>query len=313
MASTRDIKRRIRSVKNINQITKAMEVVSMTKMRRSQLFALAARPYASNALDMLKDLLNRTPRKFLPDILCERPAHSAVLVVITADKGLVGGFNDAVLRQAENWIQQKKDLNIEVSIVAVGKKAKEYFQRQGIVLAEAFSGFGDHTAFKDTQRVADSVLSGFHEKKWDEIDVVYTHFRTTLKQETKLRKIVPAREESLQEIIEEIIPEYGRYSATLELEKKAAAHSIYNFTYIFEPSPEDLLANLATLILKIAFHHVILESNASEHSARMVTMKNASDNASELKDKLTLQMNKARQAGITAELSEIIAGAEALS
>jgi F-type H+-transporting ATPase subunit gamma len=309
MSSTRDIQKRIRSVKNIAQITKAMEVVSMNKMRRSQLFALAARPYALASLDMLKNLLRMTTKKLLPPMLIENKVIHPVLVIITADKGLVGGFNDNVLRSAEKWIEEKEKNNIQYSLITVGKKAKDHFEREHISPVRVFSDYGDFTEFSDTRSVAEYVLSGFEEGKWDGVDIAYTHFKTTLKQETALRTLLPASQSSLEDIIQEIIPEYGLYS---ELRNAPEKHTKYNYKYKFEPSAERILTYLVSSILKIAFHHVMLESNASEHSARMVTMKNASDNATDLKSRLTLQMNKARQAGITAEISEIIAGAEAL-
>jgi F-type H+-transporting ATPase subunit gamma len=309
MSSTRDIQKRIRSVKNIAQITKAMEVVSMNKMRRSQLFALAARPYALAALGMLKNLLDMTPEKMLPAMLTPKKITHPVLVVITADKGLVGGFNDNVLREAEKWAHEKDQEGLHYSIVTVGKKARDHFERKHISPEKVFTDYGDYTEFSDTRPIAEYILEGFEKNKWDGVYIAYTHFKTTLKQETLLRQLLPASKVSLEDIIQEIIPEYGLYS---NLRKIPESHSKYNFKYKFEPSVERILSYLISSILKIAFHHVMLESNASEHSARMVTMKNASDNATDLKGRLTLQMNKARQSAITAEISEIIAGAEAL-
>ncbi len=299
MQSARDIKRRIRSVENIAQITKAMEVVSMTKMRRSQQFALAARPYAQAALGMLHNIIDRTHGN-LPIFMRDRVIKDSLLVIVTADKGLVGGFNDNVIAQAEMWLQEQKEKGITPHIITVGRKAREYCERRNIKIEKSFVGFGDYTAFADTKPIADRALKGFVKLHWDSVDIVYTHFRSTLKQETMRRKILPVKPESLNELIKEIIPDYKRYS------------SDYTDSYTFEPTPEIILHSLVTTILQIAFHHIMLESNASEHSARMVTMKSASDNAIELEGKLTLAMNKARQAGITAEISEIIAGAEAL-
>jgi F-type H+-transporting ATPase subunit gamma len=310
MQSSRDIKRRIRSVKNIAQITKAMEVVSMNKMRRSQLFALAARPYALASLDMLRNIITFTDKKELPHFLKPRKVDRALLVVITTDKGLVGGFNDAVLQLAEKRLKVCAEQKIASEIITVGKKAKEYFERRGITLAFHFEHYGDFTKFENTKPVANILLEGYEQKKWDEVYVVYTHFKTTLKQQSVERMVLPTSEQALTVIMNEIIPEYGRYSEALKAKRAVATH--YDYSYTFEPSAASILTNLVQNLLRIAMHHILLESNASEHSARMVTMKNASDNASELQDSLTLQFNKVRQAGITAELSEIVAGAEAL-
>lgn len=282
----------------------------MTKMRRTQAFALSARPYALAAFDLLKNLMVMTPAAKLPAILKERKIKNILLVVVTTDKGLVGGFNDAVIRKAEAFIARRQAEKVSYSVLTVGKKAKEYFDRKKIVAVKNFIGQGDFVNMAQTKEVADAVLDGFKTKKWDAVTVIYTHFKTTLKQETKERKLLPTREASLKEIIEEIIPEHGRYS---ELRKEQKARSLhYNYKYKFEPSAEKILDALASNLLRIALHHIMLESNASEHSSRMVTMKSASDNAGELTGKLTLSFNKARQAGITAELSEIVAGAEAL-
>lgn len=310
MQSLRDIKRRIRSVKNIAQITKAMEVVSMTKMRRTQQFALAARPYALAALDMLKNLLAMTPKGKLPPLLAERAIRTILLVVVTTDKGLVGGFNDAVFRKADAWIERRRKEKVAFEVLTVGKKAREYFDRRGVPVARGFVGHGDFVEMEETSAVTDAILDGFAGREWDAVTVIYTHFKTTLRQETIERKLLPTRESFLEHLIEEIVPEYGRWSDIRKEKLSRPTH--YNYTYKFEPSAARILSDLASSLIRIGLHHILLESNASEHSARMVTMKNASDNASELKDRLTLQSNKVRQAGITAELSEIIAGAEAL-
>ncbi len=310
MQSLRDIKRRIRSVKNIAQITKAMEVVSMNKMRRTQRSALAARPYSLAALHMLVNLLKMTPKNKLPDILRERPIKNLLLVAITTDKGLVGGFNDNVLRKMDAFISRRNTESVSYKIVTIGKKAKEHSDRKGYLLAGSFVGHGDFVDMEETSAAADFILNGFMKKEWDAVTVVYTHFKTTLKQETKEKKILPTRQKTIEETIDEIIPEYGLYSEIRKEKMNGKTH--YNFTYKFEPSAERILHDLASDLLRFTLHDIMLESNASEHSSRMVTMKNASDNASDLRSKLTLSFNKARQAGITAELSEIVAGAEAL-
>lgn len=310
MASTRDIKRRIRSVKNIAQITKAMEVVSMTKMRRSQLFALAARPFALASVDMLKNILKFSKKIHIPEFLRMRLMRHVALVVVTTDKGLVGGFNDSVLNLAEVRMHALEDKKITVDIITVGKKGKEYFERRGITPVFHVDEYGDYTSFAETKPVAEKIFNGYKDKQWDAVYVEYTHFKTTLKQKATERKLLPTTESVLEDIIEEIIPEYGRFSGLLKQQNEQQTK--YNYTYTFEPSAGQLIEGLVTNLLLTSMHHIFLESNASEHSSRMVTMKSASDNALDLKDRLTLEYNKVRQAGITAEISEIVAGAEAL-
>lgn len=308
MPSTKAIKQRIKSVKNTSQITKAMEVVSATKMRRSQQFALSARPYAVASLELAQNLLLRTPQ--LPPILQEREIKSKLLLVITSDKGLAGSFNANVVKKAEAQIDQYKVLRRPYILITVGKKAKEYFERRGLTPIKSFWKFGDYTDLNDTLPIADLILAGFQEGRWDSVEAVYTNFRTTLLQETVLKKILPATETGLEDAVRAILPERGRY-AELGIRNKELGIG-YNYEYKFEPSPGEILGILVPQLIKMHIHHIILESNASEHSARMVAMKSASDNARELIGDLTLEFNKARQANITRELVEITAGREAL-
>jgi F-type H+-transporting ATPase subunit gamma len=289
-----------------------MEVVSMTKMRKSQQFALAARPYALASLDMLKNILKYAKKSDVPAMLRNRTIHTVAIVVITTDKGLVGGFNDKVIALAEARRKELAAQNIETVFITIGKKAREYFERRGQQVVFHGEGYGDHTSVDETQPITNAVLQGFIQKKWDAVYIVYTHFKTTLRQEALERTLLPTTEPALEKIIEEIIPEHGRYSELKQSKQFSAQTHMYNYSYTFEPSAGALIEKLISNLLHTAMHHIILESNASEHSARMVTMKNASDNAKELKERLTLEFNKVRQASITAEISEIVAGAEAL-
>jgi len=306
MPSTKSIKQRIRSVKNTAQITKAMEAVSATKMRKAQEFAIRARPYAVASLEMMKNLLERT--ETLPPLLQKREVKTSALLVITSDKGLAGGFNSNVIKKAEIWVENKKGAGENYILITVGKKAKDYFARRGLVPEKSFWGFGDFSELKDTLPVAEEILQGFLRGSWDEAETVYTNFRTTLKQEAVLKKILPVTKEGIEEMVAGILPEKGKYSIT----SYQLPITNYNYEYKFEPSPEEILNKLIPQLLRMHIHHLILESNASEHSARMVAMKSASDNASGLIDDLALLFNKVRQANITRELTEITAGREAL-
>jgi len=306
MESPRDIKKRIKSVSNTAQITRAMEAVSATKMRKSQEFALSARPYAVASLEMLKNLIVRTSS--LPPLLLSREVKKTALLVVTSDKGLAGAFNASVIKKAEAWIGKKNQFGAPIILFTVGKKAKDYFERRKYKIEKSFWGFGDFSEIKETMPVVEILLKGFLDGSFDEVEVVYTHFRTTLKQEAMIKKILPASKKNIEEAVKEILPEYGKYSDAAQQEQKPK----YNYEYKFEPSPLEILNMLVPQLLRMHIHHVILESNASEHSARMVAMKNASQNAKELIDDLSLIYNKARQAGITRELTEITAGANAL-
>lgn len=305
MQSARDIKKRIRSVKNISQITKAMEVVSATKMRKSQEFAIRARPFAAASLELLNNLLLRT--EHLPPILSSRQVKKTAVLVVTSDKGLAGAFNANVLRKAEVHIA---GLTIPRTIITVGKKARDHFLLRNIPIERSFWEFGDYTQFRDTLPVAEHLLNGFSKGAWDELYAIYTNFRSTLRQEAVIKKILPATREGLEDAVRGILPERGRFAGNAAGEPAHAPQ--YHFEYKFEPSPTEILESLVPQILRMHIHHIILESNASEHSARMVAMKNASESAEELITDLSLVYNKTRQAGITRELTEITAGKEAL-
>lgn len=306
MPSIKSLRQRIRSVKNTSQITKAMEVVSATKMRRSQEFARAARPFALVGLEMLQNLLSRTP--VLPPLLVTRPVRHAALLVITSDKGLAGAFNANVLKKADEWVREQTLKKTPFFIVTVGKKARDYFEQRGSTPHQSFWGFGDYSRLEQTLPVAQCILDGFTAHTWDWVDAVYTNFRTTLRQETVVKKILPAEKKNLEDAVRAILPEYGKYAE----HSATTSYVSYTYEYLFEPSPVEILHALVPQLLRMHVHHIILESNASEHSARMVAMKNASESADELISGLNLAYNKARQSGITREIVEITAGAEAM-
>lgn len=306
MTSIKLIKQRIRSVKNTSQITKAMEVVSATKMRKSQEFAIKARPYAHASLEMLRNLLSRTP--ILPVLLQKREVKISALLIVTSDKGLAGAFNANVIKKAEDWISEKMTSGESFILITVGKKARDFFERRKIAPEESFWGFGDYSTLDETVPIANLILNGFLYGRWDSVEAVYTNFRTTLRQETVLKKILPATEKGIEEVVEGIFPEKGKFAADPKLEIKNLK---FNYEYKFEPSSREILDMLIPQLIRMHVHHIILESNASEHSARMIAMKNASENASELISELSLQYNKSRQDKITRELIEITAGREA--
>ncbi len=304
MPSIKEIKRRIKSVKNTSQITKAMEVVSATKMRKSQGFAINSRAFAVASLEMLGNLLDHTSH--LPQLLQPRDVKKSALLAVTSDKGLAGAFNANVLKIAGLWLNSKAHSGKKYSLITVGRKAKEYFERRGVEIQRSFSGFGDFFTLGETLPIAETVVDGYLLGAFDELDVVYTNFRTTLKQETTLKKILPVTKEGIEEAVKGILPEYGKYSLLGDSQQSTANR--YNYEYKFEPSAEEVLKTLVPQLIRMHVHHIILESNASEHSARMVAMKNATDAARDLMEELTLTYNKNRQAGITRELTEITAG-----
>jgi len=308
MQSTRDIKRRMRSIGNTQQITRAMEAVSATKMRRSQEFALAARPYAESALQLLGNIGQKTVRKIHP-LLERRRGKDICLIVITSDKGLCGGYNSGVLRKAQEYLDKNSESK-NIDIITVGKKARDYFKFRGYEIAEEFVGFGDFVKLEETMPIAERILFDWQEKKYSKIVCAFTNFVSTLRQEAVIRQVLPITKKGIKEIIEGIIPRHGRYAK--KDTKYELPNTSYNYRYIFEPSREKVLNELLPLLVEIQAHYMILEANASEHSARMVAMKNASENAEEILEELNLFYNKARQSAITREITEVTAGREAL-
>jgi len=304
MESIQNIKSRLKAVKNVGKITKAMEIVAATKMRRAQEVAMNSRPYAFKALEVLEKVIQNTPME--TPLTKARPVKKNLAVLVASDKGLTGSFNAQVFRVAD------KILEPDFSVVAVGKKATAYAKKSRFEVVENFYGFGDFVRPEEISPLADFVIKGFEDKKWDRVITISTHFRTALKQEVLIRQVLPVDFKKIRETVDAILPEHGRYVSSQEntlLPQSAADEK--EIDYIFEPSSEKALNYLVPHLVKMQIYHLILESNASEHSARRVAMKTASDNADDLSNELTLFYNKARQAGITNEIIEITSAHQA--
>lgn len=305
MAGSRAIKSRIKSTKNISQITKAMQAVSAVKMRKSESLAIKGRTYALYALDILKKIEKYTGQniKNLSPLFKENEAERNCLVVISSDKGLAGAFNSNVIRKVEGILKQS---DTTTDIVAIGKRGRDYFARKNISIIKDFAGIGDLASLEEAQDIATFITSLFVDQKYRKIDIVFTNFISALKQEVVLRPLLPLNESNLNEVVANIVPETGRFSDIKN------SNLDTNFEYKFEPSPKDIVLGLVPKLVELEVYHSILEANASEHSARMVAMKNATENAKEMIVKLTIKYNKERQAQITKELIEITSGKNAL-
>jgi len=308
MYSLQDIKIRLGAVKNVGKITKAMEVVAATKMRRSQEIAMRGRPYFFEALLMLQKLTHDQP--FFSKLEERRRLPQKTLIVLLAsDKGLTSAFNAQVFRACDRFLSS---LDGEYEIVAVGKKAELYAKKKGIDIVQNFYGAGDYVSYEECAPIADLIIERFLSGFCGRVVVISTHFRTALKQDVILREILPLDVEKIKETAEEIIPEYGRFSLATKPLFRLGGSAAKLTDYIFEPSREEVLNLLFPYLLKVQLYHLILEANASEHSARRVAMKTASDNAEELSHELLLQYNNARQAAITREIIEINSAKNAL-
>ncbi|MEI7424975.1 MAG: ATP synthase F1 subunit gamma [Candidatus Staskawiczbacteria bacterium] len=315
MESPQNIKKRLRSVNNINKITKAMELVAATKMRKSQEIALMSRPYAFAALDFLATVSAFDPAK-LPELFKKREIKKVLFVLVSSDKGLAGAFNSSIFRKFEMHMKrdEEKYSKEEKFYVAVGEKAFNYLSRKGLNVVKKFVAVGDYTTPEQVHPLADFVVEGYLTEKWDRVVIISTHFRSALKQEPHVRRVLPVDFDHIRETVQEIIPERGKFADAI---KTCQISFIPDKTklqeYLIEPNGNEVLQKLAEHLFFVQVYHLILEANASEHSARRMAMKTASDNASDLGGVLNLQYNKSRQSKITTEISEISAGAEALS
>jgi len=312
MESAQNLKRRMRSVQNIGQITKAMELVAATKMRRSQELALNSRPYAYAALEIM-GIIASLKDVAMPEILTERPVEKTAFLIVTSDKGLAGSFNSAVIRKFEQYVRANKinPTDPKYAFIAIGQKAKSYLERRGMHIAHSFTRVGDYTTMQEVDPISDELIAGYLAHEFDEVVSFSTTFVTALRQDVFVRQILPVDIEKIRESIRLLVPEAGRFSQYFDAEFYENEKE-QNVDYIIEPSPADVLAELARSLLRIRIYHMILEANASEHSARRVAMKNASDNASEISEDLTVIYNKSRQASITNQIIEVTSGAQAL-
>ena len=288
MASTREIRRRIRSVKNIAQVTKAMEAVSAAKMRKAQAQVLATRPYAEQAREVLSYIARLTSATSEINALIKpREAVKRVgILLVTADRGLAGGFNANVLRQAATFMRQKREAGAEVGVVAVGRKGRDWLLRYDPVVRAEFTAMPDSPTSYHIGPIARLLVDDYTSGYFDEVYAIYTDFINTLRQEPVIHKLLPI--------------EPAQPSVTMAPD------------YTFEPSPEAVLNQVVYGFTEVQILQALYESLASEHSARMVAMRNATDAAGDLIDTLTLTYNKARQEGITRELMDIIGGSAAI-
>jgi F-type H+-transporting ATPase subunit gamma len=315
MESLQSIKRRIKGVKNINQITRAMELVAANKMRRSQEVALASRPYGFAVLDLLGRLSKLEDANAHP-LLQSRPVKKTAIVLITSDKGLAGAFNSSVIRKFESYVRSEKiDMkDAAYEFIAVGQKAINFLSRNAHGIKQSFTKVGDRTKIEEIQPLAKMLTEGYLKGEWDKVVVFSTHFHSALRQEPLVRDLLPVTFDNLKDTVQEILPQTGKFAELIKSEK------IQYFTgdnktgqYVIEPSPSEVLGALVPHLVEMEIYEMILEANASEWAARRMAMKSASDNAKELATDLTLAYNKSRQAAVTSQIIEITAGAEALN
>lgn len=304
----REIKSKIDSTKRISQVAKALELVSANKMKKAQRIALASRPFAQRVVAIL-NRLSKAQRQYLLEksfYFQDQPAEKSLVAVVSSDKGFCGSFNNNILRFVEKEIEQLGQGD-QVEVMAIGKKAIKYFKRKNYEVPVEFIGIGDYGRFEEVKPIADLFLRYFNEGKYKRIYLFYTDFVSSFVQKPRKIQVLPLVSEGFEEILEQTTLANVREKEAIEEEKQEGIPD-----YIFEPSAERVFEGLVPLLLQFEVYQAILEANASEHSARMMAMKNASNNASEVIDDLTLEYNKARQDQITSEISEISSAKEAV-
>jgi F-type H+-transporting ATPase subunit gamma len=347
MANILDIRRRIRSVTNTRQITRAMKMVSAARLRRAQERALAARPYAQMLTNVLKSLVSRAdifdPQtgELLHPLLVHRPERNILLIVVTGDKGLAGAFNANILKAAMRFIQSKSGKNIEIE--AIGRKGRDFMRRRfkpteprqaDSNASPVTTLIGEHVGvlnkieYPMASEFAERIITRYTHEEIDSVYLVYNEFKSVIAQRLVVEQLLPieqigapaiaeATEMELEEKKRAIEAARGagvglRPADTREADRRAAEFAAAPVDYIYEQSPHELFRALLPKYVGIQIFHALLESVAAEHAARMTAMEAATNNAGDMIDSLTLTMNRVRQAKITREIIEIVSGAAAL-
>jgi F-type H+-transporting ATPase subunit gamma len=287
MATLRDLKRQIGSVKNIAKVTEALQTVSAVKFRKAEVRVKKARPYAENVEQMMRDVA-RSASANTP-LLAGREVNTVLVASITADRGLAGGFNAQVLRRTMRF---RGEQSANLKQVASGRKSVAFFRFRRVDLEEVYSGFSDRPTYDQAREIGQTLTSLFNEEEADEVYLIYNRFETALTQRPVVTRLLPVARQD-------------------EEDEEEQDDSVSYMEYV--PDAETVLRRLVPRYVETMVWQALLESAAGEHGARMTAMKSATDNANDLAKELTLAMNKARQAQITSEISEIAAGAEALS
>jgi F-type H+-transporting ATPase subunit gamma len=285
MASLRDIRRRIKGVKNIRQVTKAMNMIAAARLRRAQSKAESARPYAERLTEILNDVVASSGGAARHPLMAQRPVKNVALVLITADRGLCGAFNAGIIREAQRFLNEQ---TVPVELITVGRKGRDHFQRLGYKISQHFPQPSRDVRLEEVAVISKRIISDYAEARYDQVHLAYAKFVSVLRSEPTLTRLLPLGQ--------------GDESA------KGA-----KTPYQFEPDAEELLDILLPQYIEVLVYRALVESLASEQAARMVAMKAATDSASDMIDALTREYNGARQSSITTALLEVVAGADALA
>jgi F-type H+-transporting ATPase subunit gamma len=295
LASLQDLKRRVRSITNTRKVTRAMELVASARLRRAQMRIEAMRPYADRMLELMAGVSRAAGAVRLPLLEQRESVRTVAIVAVAADRGLAGGFNAQVIRRALALQREARAAGQEVVWYSTGRKAASTLRFRRLNVAESWMGFSERPTYADAQAIAHAVTDAFVKHEIDKVLVVYNAFVSALTQRVTVQELLPISPELLERDADEEQPEVGTPD------------------FIYEPEPQEILARLLPVYVETELYRALLESGASEQGARMTAMRNASKAAGELIDNLTLAMNRARQAEITQEILEVVAGADALS
>jgi len=296
VATVQDLKRRIRSIRNTRKITKAMELVASARLRRAQARIEAMRPYADRMMELMIGTARASTSLRGLALLQRREVRKAAIVPLTGDRGLAGAFNAQVLRDAFAIERQLRSEGVEVRWLVAGKKGRSTLRFRRYELEQAWTGFSDRPSYADAQAIANRLAELYASEEVDRVVIVYNHFVSALVQKVVEQDVLPIPEQLL-----------------VREDRADAAEAALLGDFIYEPEPEEILARLLPVYVETELYRALLESAASEQGARMTAMRNASSNAADLIDSLTLAMNRARQAEITQEILEVVAGADALT
>jgi F-type H+-transporting ATPase subunit gamma len=291
MATLREIKRRITSIKNTEKITRAMKMVAAVKFRKAQENVVSARPYARKIAEILRNLIP-TVEHLQNELLMERDVNKICMVVVTADRGLAGSFNTNLIKEAQSLITAKYNgyySSHDLTLICVGKKSYDYFFKRHFDIYAKYTGVFDRLEFNSARKIVSEIIKGYAEKKFDKVVLVYNEFKSVIQSRIIEEQFLP---------VQTLTPE------------GSASGNVSNF--IYEPSAKEIIAYMLPKHLNTQIWRVLLESYASEQAARMTAMDSATRNANDLISSLQLYYNKARQSAITKELLEIVAGADAL-
>ncbi|MEE0230537.1 MAG: ATP synthase F1 subunit gamma [Peptococcaceae bacterium] len=292
MANAKEIKGRMQSIANTKQITSAMKMVSASKLRRAQKQVGAGRPYQEKLRQVLAQVAASASGELSDPLLEVRPIKHEAFLVIASNKGLAGGFNAHVLREAHRAIKEAQAAGHDVSVIAVGRKVNDYFTKHGITVDTAYLNTADIPNPNDSEYIAKDIRSAYEEEKYDKVSIVYPAFRSVMSQVPTVVPLLPIVADSLTD---------------------QDSDSQFAADFIFEPSASAILGQLLPMYLANQVHGCMADAKTGEHGARMTAMTAATDNATELLSKLEISYNRARQAAITNEITEIVAGANALS